>query len=118
VPPRAGAAGPWDRGGGEEREPGAGADGHAAQYAVQRHGAADPGADRPPRQGLGEARARAQGAHAARQVPGARQEAPSDPHQEDQVPAALVLQHYFHLLANDSCILLLTPLLIQRLERL
>jgi hypothetical protein len=84
-PPRSGAAYPGDRGGGEEREPGAGAVGHGAQDAVERHGAADQGPDRPPRQGLGDARARAQGSHAAHQVPGARQEAPRDPHQEDQV---------------------------------
>jgi len=57
--PRAGAAIPGHRGAGEGREPGAGAVGHGAQDAVQRHGAPHPGAHPPPRQGLGEARARA-----------------------------------------------------------
>ena len=75
------------RGVGEGREPGPGAVDHGAQDAVQRHGAPHPGAHPPPRQGLGEARARPQGAHAARPLPGTRQEAPRDPHQEDQVSA-------------------------------
>jgi hypothetical protein len=57
--PRAGAASSGHRGAGEGRESGAGAVDHGAQDAVQRHGAPHPGAHPLPRQGLGEARARA-----------------------------------------------------------
>ena len=66
------------------------AGGNGAQDAVERHREADPGPepDPPPRQGLGEAGARPQGPHAARPLPGARQEAPRHPHQEDQGPVS------------------------------
>uniref|UniRef100_A0A8R7RCP9 Uncharacterized protein n=1 Tax=Triticum urartu TaxID=4572 RepID=A0A8R7RCP9_TRIUA len=83
----------------QARQPGARAAGDGAQDAVQRHRAAHQAPDGAPRQELGEARARAQGAHGARPLPGARQEPPRHPHQEDQgsVRASLSGQHFSNI---------------------
>nr|ACG38842.1 hypothetical protein [Zea mays] len=78
--PRAGAASPGHRVVGEGREPGAGAVGHGAQDAVRRIRSRT---HRHVKDSEKRVLAR-EGANAARPVPGARQEAPRDPHQEHQ----------------------------------
>ena len=74
-----------DQSEGAVREPGAGAGGHAAEDAVERHRAADQAGAAAPHQELGEARARSQESRSQDPVPGPRSQAQVHTHQESQV---------------------------------